>query len=102
MRQWVQTHTKAHALAYAVATEVGAMSEAESVHIAVSLQLRNKPELDTLTQALSAGRSSRVLSSQQFLERHAPTREQAVRVVRVVSVAGYVDHDAFNGRRASG
>ena len=98
VRQWVQTHTKAHALAYAVATEAGAMSEAESVHIAVSLQLRNKPELDALTQALSAGRSARVLSSQQFLERHAPTREQAVRVVNYLRSHGFRNVEMADNR----
>jgi len=89
VRNWFATHTKAHAMAYDVASDAGAMADTESVHIAVSLMLRNKAELDTLTQALANGRSAQVLSSQQFLERHAPTREQAVRVVNYLRAHGF-------------
>ena len=88
VRSWAPTHTKAHALAYEVASDTGAMAETETVHIAIALQLRNKGELDALTQRLAAGRPAQVLSSQQFLERHAPTREQAGRVVNYLRSHG--------------
>ena len=87
--RWAATHTKAHALAYAVATDKGAMVDDRSVPIAVALQLQNKAELDLLTQQLSAGRSTRTISSQQFMERYAPTREQAVRVVNYLRSHGF-------------
>jgi subtilase family serine protease len=88
VRSWVATHTKAHALAYEVATDTGAMAESEHVHIAVALKLRNKDELDTLTRRLASGKTSQVLTSQQFLDRFAPTREQAVRVVNYLRSHG--------------
>ena len=89
VHNWVATHTRAHTLAYQVATDAGAMPESESVHIAVALQLRNKDALDALTQRLASGQSSQPLSSQQFLDRHAPTREQAVRVVNYLRSDGF-------------
>ncbi len=88
VQKWVATHTKAHTLAYAIATDAGAMPDSESVHIAVALKLRHKDALDALTQRLASGESSQVLSSQQFLDRHAPTREQAVRVVNYLRSHG--------------
>ncbi|MBS0446060.1 MAG: hypothetical protein JSR59_08935, partial [Proteobacteria bacterium] len=81
VRSWVATQTRAHTLAYAIASDRGALAETERIHIAVALKLRNKDALDALTAALMSGRTSSHLSSQQFLDRHAPTREQAVRVV---------------------
>ena len=89
VHSWVATHTKAHALAYAVATDTGAMAETETIHVAIALRLRNKDELDALTERLAVGQSTQVLSSQQFLERHAPTREQAVRVVNYLRSHGF-------------
>jgi pseudomonalisin len=88
-RSWAATPTKAHTLAYAVATDAGVMAESESAHIAVALKVRDKEALDALTQRLASGQSSQVLSSQQFLERHAPTSEQAVRVVNYLRSHGF-------------
>lgn len=86
---WVATHTKAHALAFVDATDAGAMSDNETLHIAVSLKLRNKDALDALTQRLVSGQSKQHLTQAQFLDNHAPTREQAVRVVNYLRAHGF-------------
>ncbi|MCY4753851.1 protease pro-enzyme activation domain-containing protein [Pelomonas aquatica] len=86
---WVATHTKAHALAYVDATDAGAMADNAMVHIAVSLKLRNKDALDALTQRLASGQSRQHLTQAQFLENHAPTREQAVKVVNYLRSHGF-------------
>jgi xanthomonalisin len=104
VRTWVATHTKAHTIANAVATDAGAMAERENVHIAISLKLRDKESLDTLTQRLTSGPSgqsgpsAQPLTSQQFLERHAPTREQAVRVVNYLRAHGFDNVEMADNR----
>ena len=65
------------------------MPETESVHIAVALKLSHQDALDALTERLASGQSKEVLTSQQFLDRHAPTREQAVRVVNYLRSHGF-------------
>ena len=86
---WATTQTKAHALAYIDAKDAGAMPETASVHIAVSLKLRNKDALDALTHKLASGQASPLLTAQQFMDRHAPTREQAVKVVNYLRALGF-------------
>lgn len=89
VHSWVATHTLAHTLAYDIATDTGAMAETDSVHIAVALKLRHQDALDALTRRLLSGQSTDVLTSQQFLDRHAPTREQAVRLVNYLRAHGF-------------
>ena len=89
VRNWVATRTQAHTLAFDIATDAGAMPETENVHIAVALKLRHQDALDALTERLASGQSKEVLTSQQFLDRHAPTREQAVRVVNYLRSHGF-------------
>ncbi|MBW8848849.1 MAG: hypothetical protein JF607_28310 [Burkholderiales bacterium] len=86
---WAATHTKAHALAFVDATDAGPMSDDTTLHIAVSLKLRNKDALDALTQRLASGQPGQHLTSAQFLESHAPTREQAVKVVNYLRSHGF-------------
>jgi len=88
-RAWVATQTKAHALAYVDATDAGAMPDTATVRIAVALKLRNKDTLDALTQSLVTGRTHQHLTSAQFLENHAPTRDQAVKVVNYLRAHGF-------------
>lgn len=86
---WSPTRTAAHTLAYAVATDTGAMTATEPVHVAVSLQLRDRSSLNALTDQIVAGKSGAVLSPQQFLARHAPTVEQANRVAAYLTSKGF-------------
>lgn len=86
---WAMTQTKAHTLAYVDATDVGAVPESSIIHIAIALKLRNKDSLDELTKKLTSGQSTQFLSAQQFLDRHAPTREQAVKVINYLRALGY-------------
>jgi subtilase family serine protease len=98
VRAWLATQTKAHTLAYQIASDRGALAETESIHIAVALKLRNKDALDALTTALATGKSTRTLSSQEFLDRHAPTREQAVRVVNYLRSHGFANVEMADNR----
>ena len=86
---WAATHTKAHTLAYAVATDVGAMAATDTLHIAVTLQLRNTSALDALTNSLASNPAAQVLTAQQFMDRHAPTLEQATRVANYLRAQGF-------------
>ncbi len=86
---WNQTQTRAHAPAAAFASDVGTLAETETVPIAVVLRLREQPALDALTDRRLAGAATPVLSTQQFVDRHAPTIEQVQRVVAHLRAAGF-------------
>jgi pseudomonalisin/xanthomonalisin len=86
---WASTLTSRHDVG--TATEGLAMQPGESMHIAVSLQMRNKGQLDAQTAALMAGRQVPHLTSAQFLERHAPTVAQADAVAAHLRAAGFVN-----------
>jgi len=83
---WAATHTKAHDVSGA--THIAAMRPGDSVHIAVALQLRNKEQLDATTNAVASG-IARPITSQEFLDRHAPTAAQAQ------AVADYLTRNGF-------
>jgi len=59
------------------------------VHISVSLNLRNKAELDALTSAIMSGKTSRTLSTEEMLARHAPSVEQAQAVADYLRSSGF-------------
>ena len=81
---WVATTTKAHDPMAAV--HVAPLRAGEQVNVVVSLKLRNKAELDTLTAQLMAGAAGvHPLSSAEFMAKHAPTAAQAQAVVVVGS-----------------
>jgi pseudomonalisin/xanthomonalisin len=84
---WVQTHS--HAADVTGATEREAVQAGEPVHIAVSLQVRNKAALDSLVEAIASGRSNRTLSSEEFKAQFSPTQEQVNAVVRHLQKAGF-------------
>src|SRR3954469_21598943 len=75
---WVATTTKAHDPRNAV--HVAPLKAGEQVHVVVSLKLRNKAELDALTAQIMSGATGKVLSHDEFMERHAPTAAQAEKV----------------------
>ncbi len=86
---WVPTQSHAADVSGAVAGE--AMQNGESLHIAVSLQVRNKPTLDALVAAIASGQSSHTLSSAEFKSQFAPTQDQVNAVVSHLQKAGFVN-----------
>jgi len=86
---WVSTQS--HAPDVSAATPGVAMQAGEAIHIAVSLQVRNKAGLDALTASLVAGTSSQTLTSAQFLSQYAPTQAQVNAVVAHLTKNGFVN-----------
>src|ERR1700754_4904340 len=85
---WVATSTKAHDPRAAV--HVAPLKAGEQVDIVVSLKLRNKAELDSLTAQLMSGSAGvRPLTSAEFMARHAPTAAQAQAVVDYLRAQGF-------------
>jgi xanthomonalisin len=94
---WVATATKAHDPRAAV--HVGPMRAGDQVQIVVSLKLRNKAQLDTLTANLMAGKAgAKPLSADQFMAAHAPTAAQADAVVSYLRQNGFVDIEVAPNR----
>jgi pseudomonalisin/xanthomonalisin len=86
---WVSTQS--HAPDVSVATPGVAMQAGEAIHIAVSLQVRDKAGLDAFTAGLIAGTSSQPLTSAQFLSQYAPTQDQVNAVVAHLTKNGFVN-----------
>ena len=93
---WVATRTAA---ADVDAAAAGAELQAgTTLHISVSLALRNKADLDALTAAIMAGKTDRHLSSAEVLERHAPTPAQAQAVADYLRSAGFTNVEIAKNR----
>ena len=86
---WVPTHS--HATDVSDATPREAMKDGEALHIAVSLQVRNKAALDELVAAIASGQSSRVLSSDEVKSQFGPTKDQVDAVVNHLRKSGFVN-----------
>ncbi len=87
---WVATATKAHDPRAAV--HVAPLRAGEQVDIVVSLKLRNKADLDALTDKLMSGAAgARPLTSAEFMARHAPTAAQAQEVVAYLRAQGFTN-----------
>jgi xanthomonalisin len=93
---WVATATKAHDPRSAV--HVAPLRAGDQVHIVVSLKLRNKAELDALTSNIMAGKTSKVLTPAEFMERHAPTAAQAQKVVDYLHAQGFTNVEVAENR----
>jgi subtilase family serine protease len=93
---WVPTRTLAHDVTNAL--HVGAMRPGEQVHIAVTLKLRNKAQLDALTEALMTGKTRSPLTTEQFMQRHAPTAAQAKSVVDYLAKNGFTNIEVAENR----
>lgn len=87
--EWTKTET--HTLELRNATPGVMMKAGEGLHIAISLRLRNKAELDRLTADLINGRSRKVLSREQFSSHYAPTQDQVEAVVRHLRRSGFTN-----------
>ena len=88
---WVPTKTQGHpvkGLTPAV-RDAGETVAGQSVHIAVSLKLRNKAQLDALTSSILRGATKRHLSKEEFMSRYAPTEAQAQAVAMHLQNSGF-------------
>jgi xanthomonalisin len=83
---WV-TAAKAHDVGNAV--HVGMLRAGEPVHVVVSLKLRHKNELDAFTDRMMHGQGQQAMTSAEFMERHAPSAEQAERVAAHLRAHGF-------------
>jgi pseudomonalisin len=88
--QWAPTATKAPRIV-STAVHMNAMQAGTSTHVVVSLKLRNKTELDALTENIIAGRNVKPISSEEFMSRFAPTAAQVQAVVDHMTKSGFVN-----------
>ncbi|WP_043641527.1 S53 family peptidase [Chromobacterium haemolyticum] len=88
---WQSTNTLAHPVQSLIpqAQDSGEVAAGQSVHIAVALKVRNKAQLDTLTQSILQGGSKHYLSKAEFLDRFSPTEAQAQTVVKHLQANGF-------------
>ncbi|ERE04200.1 MULTISPECIES: S53 family peptidase [Chromobacteriaceae] len=91
---WVNTATQAHPLVSTLtsavaAKSVGELAAGQSVHVAVTLKLRNKTQLNALTDSLLAGTSHKTLSHADFMAQYAPTQAQVQKVVAHLQKNGF-------------
>jgi xanthomonalisin len=85
---WVATSSQAHDPRAAV--HIGPLKAGEQVRIVVSLKLRNKDALDTLTAKLMSGaKGVQTLTAEQFKSAHAPTDAQVADVVKYLREQGF-------------
>jgi subtilase family serine protease len=92
---WV-TAAKAHDPRSAV--HVAPMRAGDPVHIVVSLKVRNKGQLDAFTSRMMAGSATKPMTSAEFMERHAPSAEQAQKVVKYLRAHGFVNVEVAENR----
>jgi pseudomonalisin/xanthomonalisin len=85
---WASTHTQAVDLANATAGL--AVQPGQTLHIAVTLRMRNQADMDALTTALMTGQTARHITSAEFLSHYAPTAAQAQAVVDHLQRAGFI------------
>ena len=93
---WIATATRAQDTGRAV--HVAAMRDGDQVHVAVSLKLRNKADLDALTERLGRDHAAQPLTSAQFLERFAPTEAQAQKVADYLTRQGFTNVEVAPNR----
>lgn len=80
------------------ATAGAELQPGTAIHVSVSLLLRNKAELDTLTAAIMAGKTNQHLTTAQVLERHAPTVAQAQAVADYLRASGFSNIEIAKNR----
>jgi pseudomonalisin/xanthomonalisin len=68
------------------------------VQVAVSLRLRNRQDLESLTSRIKAGQAAQALTPEQFNARFAPTEAQTDAVVAHLRAAGFVNIEVAPNR----
>jgi len=84
--------TASHAQVLENATQLGALPDTETLRIAVTLKLQNKPALDSFlqgTHSLVSRDYGRSLSSSEFAASYAPSSRQVQAVTDYLSRAGF-------------
>jgi len=84
--------TASHAAVLQNATQLGALPDTAPLHIAVSLQLQNRPALEALVQnqhTLLSRDYGRSLSSEEFTAGYAPSERQVQAVTDYLRRAGF-------------
>lgn len=94
--QWQAIHS--HAPDASNATAGASMQAGEALHISVSLQVRDQDGLDTLASDIGAGRSTAMLSKEQFLSQYAPTQDQVDAVVQHLSKSGFINIEVSSNK----
>ena len=95
---WVPTATKAPVVSGTTTQQQALMQAGIATHVVVALKLRNKPDLDTLTGDIVAGRGAQPLTREQFMERYAPTAAQAQKVVEHLKRSGFINITVSDNR----
>ncbi|POZ61438.1 S53 family peptidase [Chromobacterium alticapitis] len=87
---WSATGTLAHPVQQLIAGahDNGEVAGGELVRVAVSLALRNKPQLESLTAGIQSGQSQPI-SDAQFMAQYAPTTAQVQQVVSHLQQNGF-------------
>lgn len=70
----------------------------DTVPVAVSLQLRNRAQLETFAANLMSGTSGSALSSEQFLAQYAPSTADVDAVVQHLRQSGYINIEVSENR----
>jgi subtilase family serine protease len=92
---WV-TAAKAHDPRAAV--HVAPMRAGDPVHVVVSLKVRHKDQLDAFTSKMMTSHGEKPMTSAEFMSRHAPTAEQAQKVVQYLQAHGFVNIEVADNR----
>ncbi len=77
--------------------DLGVKPEAEHIHVAVALKLRNKARLDALTKEIMAGRHHPITHA-QFMREFAPREEDVRRVEAHLRASGLTHVEATSNR----
>lgn len=88
-QNWRATHS--HAPDASDFTPGAEMRSGDALHVAVSLQLRNREQLDAFAASLMSGQATAPLTSEQFLSRYAPTAADVAAVVKHLRQSGFVN-----------
>lgn len=83
---WSNTATRAYASEAAIST--GAAADSEPISVVVSLQLRNRSQLETVAQSVSAGGAAPI-THDEFMSTYAPTVTQAQAVASYLTAMGF-------------
>eukprot|EP01030_Chromulinospumella_sphaerica_P009389 gene9389-9200_t len=79
-------------------TEGAELRSGDSVTIAISLQLRNRAQLESFAENLMSGTGDSALTSEQFLSQYAPSTSDVAAVVEHLRQSGYINIEVSENR----
>lgn len=79
-------------------TEGAELRSGDSVTIAISLQLRNRAQLESFAANLMSGTGGSALTSEQFLSQYAPSASDVAAVVEHLRQSGYINIEVSDNR----